>query len=168
MIGGAWEVAADPVEVHELLCASDRHQGERFGSPVPSRNPATSELRVHEGAVHLLRGADSRPAAMFTLTTAPAFAEPPGVFPAARAPAYLSRLAVRPDLAASGSLAGVLCVRRAVEVAAERGADALRAEANPDLESTVRMLTLLGFARCGDELRDEDGRRRVHLHRWLP
>ncbi|MGA4878022.1 hypothetical protein [Streptomyces lydicamycinicus] len=161
-----WEVAADAGEVHDLLCASDRYQGERFHSPVPQRNPATTESRVRDGLVHLLRVGGAA-AAMFTLTRTPAFAEPPGVFPAAANPAYLSRLAVRPDLVAAASLAGPLCLRRAMALARERGADMLRAEANPDIESTVECMTLLGFRRCTTSSGGADGPRRVHLYRSL-
>lgn len=162
-----WEVAADADEVHELLCLSDRYQGERFRSPVPRRNIATTESLVRDGLVHLMRS-DGRTAAMFTLTRVPAFEEPPGVFPRAQAPAYLSRLAVRPDLVAAASLAGPLCVRRAVRLAADSGADVLRAEANPDLAATVDCLELLGFRRCGTVFSDTTGRRRTHLYRPLP
>lgn len=161
-----WEVAADAGEVHELLCASDRYQGERFHSPVPQRNPATTASRVRDGLVHLLRVGGAA-AAMFTLTRTPAFAEPPGVFPAAANPAYLSRLAVRPDLVATASLAGPLCLRRAIALARERGADMLRAEANPDIESTVECMALLGFRRCTTSSGGAEGPRRVHLYRVL-
>lgn len=161
-----WEVAADAGEVHELLCASDRYQGDRFHSPVPRRNPATSASLVRDGLVHLLRDGASA-AAMFTLTRTPAFEEPPGVFPAAANPAYLSRLAVRPDIVTAASLAGPLCLRRAVALARERGADMLRAEANPDIESTVKCMTLLGFRRCTTSSEETTGPRRVHLYRML-
>ncbi|MCL6297918.1 hypothetical protein [Streptomyces kronopolitis] len=161
-----WEVAADAGEVHELLCASDRYQGERFHSPVPRRNPATSASLVHDGLVHLLRDGASA-AAMFTLTRTPAFEEPPGVFPAAADPAYLSRLAVRPDLVTAASLAGPLCLRRAIALAGERGADMLRAEANPDIESTVECMALLGFRRCAAPFEETAGPRRIHLYRLL-
>jgi hypothetical protein len=160
-----WEVATDADEVHELLCRSDLYQAERFASSVPRRNPATTEFRVRNGLVHLLRS-EGRVAAMFTLTEVPAFEAPPGVFPAARSPAYLSRLAVRPDLAAA-SLAGPLCLRRAMTLARERGADVLRAEANPDLESTVECMVLLGFRRCAAVSDDGAGPRRIHLYRVL-
>ncbi|MFE2225792.1 hypothetical protein [Streptomyces kronopolitis] len=161
-----WEVAADAGEVHELLCASDRYQGERFHSPVPRRNPATSASLVRDGLVHLLR--DGAPAAaMFTLTRTSAFEEPPGVFPAAADPAYLSRLAVRPDLVTAASLAGPLCLRRAIALAGERGADMLRAEANPDIESTVECMALLGFRRCAAASEETAGPRRIHLYRLL-
>jgi hypothetical protein len=161
-----WEVAADADVVHDLLCASDRYQAERFHSPVPQRNPATTASRVRDGLVHLLRVGGAA-AAMFTLTRTPAFDEPPGVFPAAANPAYLSRLAVRPDLVAASSLAGPLCLRRAMALARERGADVLRAEANPDIESTVECMTLLGFRRCATSSGGTSGPRRVHLYRTL-
>ncbi|MEU4849042.1 hypothetical protein [Streptomyces gilvosporeus] len=161
-----WEVAADAGEVHDLLCASDRYQGERFNSPVPQRNPATTASRVHDGLVHLLRIGGAA-AAMFTLTRTPAFEEPPGAFPAAANPAYLSRLAVRPDLVAAASLAGPLCLRRAMALARERGADMLRAEANPDIESTVECMTLLGFRPCTTSTGGTTEPRRVLLYRVL-
>ncbi|WP_410635027.1 hypothetical protein [Amycolatopsis sp. cmx-4-83] len=159
-----WEIATDAAEVHALLCASDQHQGRRFGSPVPARNPATTESRVRAGVVHLLR-ADDRAAAMFTLTWHPAFEPPTGVFPEAHTPAYLSRLAVHPSL--GSSLAGPQCLRRAVSIARESGADALRAEANPDLESTVDVMVLLGFTRCGPIFGGEGSPRRTYLHHPL-
>lgn len=162
----SWEVAADAGEVHDLLCVSDRYQGERFNSPVPQRNPATTASRVDDGLVHLLRVGGAA-AAMFTLTRTPAFAEPPGVFPVAANPAYLSRLAVRPDLVAAASLAGPLCLRRAMALARERGADMLRAEANPDIASTVECMTLLGFRRCTTSSVAGAGPRRLHLYRVL-
>ncbi|AHH99058.1 GNAT family N-acetyltransferase [Kutzneria albida] len=166
MAAHTWEVASNPDEVHELLCTSDRFQAGRFDSPVPTRNPATTAKRVAAGVVHLLRVHDQA-AAMFTLTWEPAFEEPSGVFPAARRPAYLGRLAVRPDLAGTGSLAGAQCVRRALSLAREQGADMIRAEANPDLEATVDMLVVLGFTRCEQVFADDTGRRRVHLYQWL-
>ncbi|MBB4688777.1 hypothetical protein [Amycolatopsis jiangsuensis] len=161
-----WEVATDADEVHTLLRASDRHQGDRFGSPVPARNPATTESRVRAGVVQVLRHSD-RLAAMFTLTWQPPFEEPAGVFPFARTPAYLSRLAVRPDLVTAGSLAGLQCLRRAVGLALEQGADVLRAEANPDLESTVDTMVLLGFSRCDGEFGGDGTPRRVYLQHRL-
>jgi hypothetical protein len=161
-----WEIASAADEVHELLCTSDRYQAEKFASPVPVRDPDTTRARVRDGLVHLLRQ-NGRAAAMFTLTDVPAFGEPPGVFPAARRPVYLGRLAVRPDLVADGSLAGALCVRRALSQARQRDADMLRAEANPDLAATVTMLETLGFTRCDQVLEDGDGRRRVHLYQRL-
>jgi hypothetical protein len=159
-------VASDPDEVHALLCASDRYQAERFRSPAPVRNPATTRSRVLAGAVHLLRD-DGRAAAMFTFTDDAQFDEPDGVFPPAHSPRYLGRMAVRPDLASAGSLFGVHCVRHAVHLARQAGADAIRAEANPDLAATVDMLTLLGFQLYGVCRTDDAGRRRVWLQRSM-
>jgi hypothetical protein len=157
----AWAVATEPAEVHELLCASDRYQAERTGTPAPARRIASTEWLVRSGATHVLRQ-DGRAVAMFTLTTEPPFNATEVPFPFAAAPRYLQRLAVHPDLAAGGSLAGARCVRRALELAAAAGADALRCEANPDLAATHELLVSLGFQQAGEVL-EAEGVRRVYL-----
>ncbi|MFL6128904.1 MAG: cupin domain-containing protein [Mycobacteriales bacterium] len=164
--GGSWEVATDPAEVHQLLHDSDAHQARQSGSPVPQRQLETTVRHVRDGAVHLLRR-DGVAVAMFTLSWSPAFDEDESIFPIAVRAAYLSRLSVAPAALASGSLDGLRCVRRAVELAAEAGADALRCEANPDLAGTRAMLDRLGFVQCGPVHADDRGRRWVYLHRPL-
>ncbi|MGC4807628.1 hypothetical protein [Micromonospora sp. DT233] len=161
-----WVVADDPVEVHDLLCASDAHQAAATGSPVPARRLATTSQRVASGSVHLLR-AGGRAVGMFTLTWDAPYDASAVPFPAARRPSYLSRLSVRPDELAAGSLVGVRCVRRAIQVAGAQGADDLRAEANPDLAPTWALLTGLGFLPCGPTHSDAAGRSWAYLHRPL-
>jgi hypothetical protein len=162
----AWEVATDAAEVHELLCACDRYQAAGTGSPVPSRCLETTERHVRDGAVHVLRR--DGVAAMFTLTREPPFKLVDGSFPAARRPVYLQRLAVRPHLLRAGSFVGIRCVRKAVEVAAADGADALRCEANPDLVATRTLLEALGFRQHGPVYGGPGQARRVYLHKELP
>ncbi|MEV8093591.1 hypothetical protein [Kitasatospora sp. NPDC085879] len=161
-----WERAGDAAEVHALLRACDAHQAERSGTAAPDRSLATTEALVRLGAVHLLRS-DGRAVAMFTLTTAPRPEPATDDYPPASNPVYLSRLAVAPDLLADGTLMGVRCVRKAVQLAGGTGADALRAEANPDLVNTRAMLADLGFEQHGPVHADETGRRYVRLQRTL-
>ncbi|SDG59807.1 hypothetical protein SAMN05216553_109266 [Lentzea fradiae] len=158
--GYRWEMAADPAEVHDLLCASDRFQAERTGTAAPVRNPAGTAAHVAAGRVHLLRDGEL-PTAMFTLVESPPFDEPPDAFPPAVRPVYLTRLAVRPE--AAGSLAGMMCVRRAIATATGLGADAVRCEANPGLAHTVELLQALGFVLADQR----EGSHVVHLHRPL-
>jgi hypothetical protein len=161
----SWGIATDPVETHELLCACDRFQAERHPSPVPRRSFATTEARVREGAVHLLR-ADGEPAGMFTLTWQPPFDAGADAPPDAGRPAYLGRLAVHPRWLAAGSMVGVQCVRRAIEAAREAGADVLRSEANPDLAGTWELLRTLGFTPLGP-VEESGGVRRAKLQKTL-
>ncbi len=58
----------------------------------------------------------------------------------------MQRLAVAPPDYPDG-LVGFHAVRHAVQLAAAAGADALRAEANPDLSAVLTMLTAVGFRR---------------------
>ncbi|MGV9848442.1 hypothetical protein ACWDWU_06560 [Streptomyces sp. NPDC003442] len=164
--GWTWETARDPDEVHALLCACDAHQARNYGSPTPVRNAGTTARRVRAGEVHLLRH-EGEPAGMFTLSWEPPFALDPDAFPPALRPAYLGRLAVAPARLADGAPVGASCVRRALELAADNGADALRAEANPDLTDTVKLLELLGLRRHARVLTDAEGRRTVRLHKNL-
>ncbi|MGW1061783.1 GNAT family N-acetyltransferase [Micromonospora rubida] len=158
-----WVVATDPAEAHALLCASDGHQAARYGMVAPNRNLDTTERRVRAGSVHLLRHG-TEAAASFTLSQEPPHGLDLSVYPPATSPVYLQRLAVSP--AYEGSIVGVRCLRRAVELAHERGADVLRCEANPDLLATRRMLDALGFVQHGPALA-EGGVRRVHLQRTV-
>jgi len=120
---------------------------------------------VRSGSVHLLRH-EGRPAAMFTLTWEPPFDASATTFPPARKPIYMGRLAVAPEWLANGSLVGVRCVRRAIEIAEQAGADALRSEANPDLARVRALLDALGFEECA-AFQSADGRRAVHLQKTL-
>jgi L-amino acid N-acyltransferase YncA len=63
-------------------------------------------------------------------------------------------------------LIGVQCVRRAVDVAREIGAEVLRSEANPDLAATRQLLGQLGFEQVGP-VEEEGGVRRVALQKSL-
>jgi GNAT superfamily N-acetyltransferase len=160
----SWETSTDAAEVHALLCACDAYQA-TASAPAPLRNPLTTERRVAEGSVHLLRH-DGRAVATFTLSWDAPFSAPLGTFPEANEPAHLGRLAVSPEWLARGALLGVRCVRRALAVAREAGADVVRAEANPDLSRVVAMLRQLGFEEHG-AAQSEDGRRRVYLQKRL-
>ncbi|MEU6243461.1 hypothetical protein [Streptomyces sp. NPDC047024] len=162
---GGWEDATDPAEVHALLEACDAHQADVTGTPRPVRRRETTAALVEGRHVRLLRE-NGRAIGMFTLTAGPRAEEPPGQ-PHADRPAYLCRLAVAPDHLATGSLVGVRCVREAIRLAGSLGADALRAEANPDIRGTRTLLASLGFEQCGPTHADDKGRRYVHLHKPL-
>ncbi|WP_052845416.1 hypothetical protein [Streptomyces sp. NRRL S-31] len=156
-----WEIAASAEEVHALLGASDAYAAERHGLPVPRRNMDSSRGLVEAGVVRMLR-VDGEPAAMFTLTWKPTFTAEPGVFPPARRPVYLQRLAVRPEFVTGGRMLGLMCMRKAMEEAAGMGADALRAETNPDLGAVVQVLESYGFRRYG-EVETDGWMRRVRF-----
>jgi hypothetical protein len=160
----AWETSKNAEEVHALLCACDAHQA-TARAPAPLRNPLTTARRVSEGSVHVLRSGPCA-VATFTLTWDPPFSAELTVFPEASKPAYLGRLAVLPGWLEHGSLVGARCVRRAIELAARAGADALRAEANPDLSRVVALLSQLGFVEYSSS-QAEDGRRRAYLQKQL-
>ncbi|MFD6880243.1 MULTISPECIES: GNAT family N-acetyltransferase [unclassified Streptomyces] len=162
---GGWEDATDPVEVHTLLEACDAYQAEVTDTPRPVRRTETTSAFVTAGHVRLLRE-HGRAVGMFTLTTRPG-AEGPAGQPYAARPAYLSRLAVAPDHLAAGSLIGARCVREAIRLAVALGADAIRAEANPDIRSTRTLLESLGFEQFGPVHSDDTGRRFVHIHKPL-
>src|SRR5690349_18736947 len=126
--GWSRAVDADVAAVHGLLVASDAHHARTYGIATPERSVETTRRRVADGVVHVLRqGAD--PVAMFTLTDRPPFAQSLDIFPPARQPAYLQRLAVTPAGLADGPFIGLRCLRRATTLAVADGADALRAEA---------------------------------------
>jgi hypothetical protein len=156
-----WVEATEPDEVHDLLLASDRHVAARYGLPVPQRDRRSTRQLVSERRTHLLR-VDGAAVAVFALTPTPAFDVDLAIFPPAARPAYLRRLAVRPERLDDGELYGPACVRRAMEVAAAHGADALRAETNPDLAGIVRLLEAFGFEQYGP-VRTEGWMRRICL-----
>ena len=143
----SWEIAGDAEEVHALLLRCDAYQATATSTPVPARNRATTQRRVESGQVHLLRH-DGRAVGAVTVSADPPF-ELPAFMAATPTARYVSRLSVDPKELARGSLVGVQCLRRAVEVAARDRAEVLRSQANPDLRSTWQLLSLLGFEQRG-------------------
>lgn len=156
-----WDRGGEVAEAHVLLCASDAFQAAATGTPVPRRSPTTTAAHLDAGHTWLPRH-DGVAVATFTLTATPPCDLSATGFPAASRPRYPQRLAVLPDVVASGSLAGLRCLRKAVDVAEGDGADVLRAEANPDLADTLELLRLSRFRQCGDVHRDGSGRRWVY------
>ena len=160
----AWEVARDIDEVHDLLLSCDAHQAAATRTAVPARNRGTTPRRVERGQVQLLR-CDGRAIASVTVSDDPPFTLPPFLAPAPGC-RYISRLSVSPAELNSGGLVGLQCLRRAVEVARESGGLVLLSEANPDMESTWRLLALVGFREYGPV--DETGQaRRAYLEKVL-
>lgn len=157
-------MGADAAEVHALLCECDAYTATPE-APAPVRNFETTLRRVREGSVHVLRHGAGL-VAMFTLTWDAPFAMDTSVFPPARKPAYLGRLAVKPEYQAEGSLAGVRCLRKAVELATDAGADAIRAEANPDLTRVRALLRLFDFEEYG-LVKSEGENSRAYLQKNL-
>lgn len=160
-----WELATDAAEVHRLVCACDEHQARLSGTQVPARRSETTEQRVETRSVHVLRHG-SEAAATFTLVWEPPFDASLDRFPPASRPAYLQRLAVSPDWLGRDALVGARCLRRAVELATSQGADAIRAEANPDLTDVRELLRLFGFRQCGPP-EAAAGLARVYVQRAL-
>lgn len=159
-----WEVSTNVEEVHTLLCACDAYTATREAL-APVRNIETTRLRVRQGSVHVVRfGAEA--VAMFTLTWDAPFAEGSVIFPPARKPAYIGRLAIKPEWQVRSSIVGAQCLRKSVELAESAGADALRSEANPDLTRVRTLLHLFGFKEYG-RTQSEDGRRRIYLQKTL-
>lgn len=159
-----WEVSTNVEEVHTLLCACDAYTA-TAKAPAPVRKIETTRRNVQAGAVHVLRYA-GEVVAMFTLTWFPPFSQETTIFPFAHKPAYLSRLAVEPAWQQKGTILGAQCLRKAIELAICTGADAIRAEANPDLLRVRALLDLFGFKEYG-QIQSEDGRRRVYLQKEL-
>lgn len=149
MSGVRWQLADDDALVHGLVELSDRRAAERSSSAPPTRNPASTHWLVSQGFVHVgwLRG---RAVATITVRDTPPFDLARTGLPTAERPRYMQRLAVDPD--ASDPLLGLRAVRRAITVASEDGADALRAEANPELVDVLRLLTAAGFSRFGTDV----------------
>ncbi|MGH3185684.1 MAG: hypothetical protein ACRDPY_00730 [Streptosporangiaceae bacterium] len=161
----SWRVGTDAEAVHALLRASDEHHAALYGLPVPNRRPERTRQLVQTGAVQVLQDG-TEIVAMFTLTEGPPYDQELSVFPSARQPLYLQRLAVQPRSLASVPLLGIRCLRRAVQVARSRRADVLRAEANPDLTAQADLLATFGFAQCGP-VQSANGLRRVYLQKVL-
>lgn len=144
-----WRVATDAPMVHALLEASDRRSA-TAEAPPPQRNPARTAALVEAGAVQLLT-IDGQAAAMITLVTYPPFEMDGLAYPPAEAPLYMQRLSVDGWAADRfGALPGLATLRRALEVAEARGADALRSEINPDLVDVRDMLHALGFSQVDE------------------
>jgi len=78
----------------------------------------------------------------------------------------MTRLAVEPQWLLQGPLIGARCVRKAIEIASSAGADAIRAEANPDLGDVRTLLDLFGFEQYG-AANSAGGFRRVYLQKSL-
>ncbi|MCC3769510.1 hypothetical protein [Streptomyces sp. UNOC14_S4] len=159
-----WRTADDPLPVHALVESSDRAAARRSGTPPPRRRHASTRFLVARGLVRL-GTEDGVPVVTVTVGPLPSFdsssldpAE--GALPGAERPWYMQRLAVTP--AHPDPLLGVRAVRHAMSLAAGAGADALRAEANPDLSDVLEMLCSLGFARYGTI--DTGPLRRTFLH----
>jgi hypothetical protein len=160
-LGMPWEVGADADEIHGLLRASDAYQAQRSGSLVPHRHEERTRQLVASGAVHVLR-TNAEIAGMFTLVWPAGADGTPGCRVVS-----MSRLAVQPRLLESGSLVGAQCVRKAIELSVAGGARVLRAEANPDLARTYRLLMMMGFEARGPVHDDGAGRRWVTLEKAL-
>jgi predicted GNAT family N-acyltransferase len=159
-----WEVSTNVEEVHTLLCASDAYTA-NTKAPAPIRNIETTRRRVHEGSVHVLRF-ENEPVAMFTLTWDAPFSDDTKIFPFARKPAYIGRLAVQAEWQKKGSIVGAQCLRKAIELAKSLASDVIRSEANPDLIGVRTLLDLFGFKEYG-QAQSEDGRRCVYLQKNL-
>ncbi len=160
-----WQIAADVEEIHSLLCACDAYTA-TSEAPPPQRNIETTRRRVGSGSVHLLR-LGTRAVAMFTLTWDAPFAHEEAIaFPPARKPAYICRLAVDPEWLIKGTITSAQCIRKAMELARNAEADAIRLEANPDLARVRTLLGLFGFQEYGQG-ESVDGRRTVYLQKSL-
>jgi hypothetical protein len=159
-----WSTATNPHVIHALICACDQFVA-TSDQPAPTRRMETSIRRVLDGCVQLLL-VDAQPAATFTLSRDPPYSLSLEVFPSARMPLYLGRLAVHPTWLAKGSLMGVHALRRAVDLATDAGADVLRSEANPTLGRMRTVLEAFGFREHGAS-EASDGRRRIYLQKDL-
>lgn len=156
-----WDTARDARTVHALVEESDRAAALRTGTAAPVRRPEATRRLVDLGVVRLGR-VDGVAVVTVTVGPVPSFDPDGSALPRAELPWYMQRLAVRPGC--PDPLAGVRAVRHAVELASAAGADALRAEANPDLPDVLTLLTALGFTRHNTL----DGTpRRTRLHHCL-
>jgi hypothetical protein len=144
-IAWRWSIGEDAGAIHQLLCASDAHTA-TAEAPAPQRNADSTQAFVSAKAVHVL-WAGNEMAATITVLWRPPFAHDLTVFPPAQRPAYITRLSVAPLWSARDPLLGVRCLRHAAEAAAAADADAVRAEANPNLPA-MRLLELSGFVEC--------------------
>lgn len=158
-----WQIADDPQVIHHLIETSDQRAATISGTTSPKRQLEATRWLVSNGLVHV--GLSSgHAAATVTVNPTPPFDLELADLPHAGAPLYMQRLAVDPD--APDKLLGLQAIRYAIKIATAAGADALRAEANPDLTNVLRMLTSTGFDRFRT---DESGAaRRTFLQRALP
>jgi hypothetical protein len=159
-----WEVSTNAEQVHALLRACDAYTA-AANVPPPERKIETTRRYVQMGSVHILRRGLQN-VGMFTLTWEPTFDQDLTIFPQAEKVVYLARLAVQPEYLERGSIVGARCVRKAIELALDQGAEAIRCEANPDLVSVFTLLDLFGFRQYGPTLSHE-ARRRVYLQKSL-
>ncbi len=159
-----WRVADDPATVHRIIEASDRRAAQRTGKEPPQRRIESTQGLVAGGLVHLglLNG---RPAVTVTVGGNPPFDVAASGLPPADDPRYMQRLAVDPEVDGA-LLLGFHAGRHAIAVAGAAGADALRAETNPDYDDVVRMLAALGFQPYRTD--DSGPRRRIFLQRPIP
>jgi ribosomal protein S18 acetylase RimI-like enzyme len=139
-----WHTARDAQTVHALVEESDRAAALRTGTPAPHRRTAATRHLVEQGSVRL-GTVDGFPVATVTVGAMPSFDADAGRLPYSRTPWYMQRLAVRPGF--PDPFLGLRAIRHAIERATAAGADALRAEANPDLSDVLALLTTLGFVR---------------------
>ncbi|EID79780.1 MULTISPECIES: hypothetical protein [Rhodococcus] len=139
-----WRTADDVVMVHRLIEASDRRAAALTGTTAPPRRQESTQRLVAAGQVQLGLVA-GQPVVTVTVGPVPSFDPAEAGMPEADEPWYMQRLAVAPDY--PDGLVGFHAVRHAVQLAAAAGADALRAEANPDLSAVLTMLTAVGFRR---------------------
>lgn len=158
-----WAIATDEGIVHALIEASDRAAAERSGGIAPRRRRESTRYLVSRGVVHL-GTAEAVPVVTVTVGPDPSFSPEQLPLPPAERPWCMQRLAVHPRC--PEPLAGVQAVRYAIEVASAAGADALRAEANPDLADVLRVLTALGFTRYHTD--DSAPAPRTYLQLALP
>jgi hypothetical protein len=144
------EIATDAADVHRLLCVSDAHQARQYGLPAPVRQLAGTQQRVEAGLTWVLRWTGET-VATFTIRWSAPFPDAAHIYPHSNKPAYLERLAVSPAhlTTAPTGLFGARCLRSAVELAQQGGADMMRAEANPDLTATYQLLRMFGFVPVG-------------------
>jgi hypothetical protein len=159
-----WKVADEPATVHRLIEASDLRASKRTGKAPPQRRMESTQGLVASGFVHLGL-LDGRPAVTVTVGDVPPFDLAESGLPPAADPRYMQRLAVDPDVPGT-FLLGFHAGRHAIAVATAAGADALRAETNPDYGDVVRMLTALGFEPYRTD--DSGPRRRIFLQRPIP
>ncbi|MFG1858453.1 hypothetical protein ACGFJT_41940 [Actinomadura geliboluensis] len=148
--GVRWGIARDAHVVHALLEASDAFAARRSHAPPWHRDPQSTQALVATGTVHLAEQ-DGIAVATVTLTPSPYF-DPDGTgLPPALHPLYMRRLAVSPTC--GDPLLGLQAARYAIGRArATPGCDAVRAEANPDLEAALFVLITAGFRRYGTDL----------------
>lgn len=147
--GVRWGIAHDAHVVHALLEASDAFAARRSQAPPWRRDPRSTQALVSAGSVHLAER-EGLAVATVTLTATPYFDAGGTGLPWALHPRYMRRLAVSPTC--GDPLLGLQAARYAIGRArAVPGCDAVRAEANPDLEAALLVLIMAGFRRYGTD-----------------